>query len=93
MGHYLHDWNETCEAEPKAVWPWLWDAIVMASFIVAVLRVYGVRNEAFQAAAHLLLGALVWAWLKDGEGGAKWLVIILGTIEVIMFAVQYLGSS
>jgi hypothetical protein len=55
---------------------------ILVSAVLAGLRLDDVRHEAFQAAAHLWVGALCYGWLADRRRAEKWLAITLSVIEV-----------
>ena len=58
-------------------------AAVLFGLLLAILRVSGLRDEAFQAVAHVFVGGCLFAWLADGEPIGKWLTIGLSVVEII----------
>lgn len=63
--------------------------VYWVSLVLAALRVQGAHSEAFQAIAHLWVGALLAGWLVHKSDRAKWLVIGLSCIEVAAFVAQH----
>lgn len=67
---------------------------IAISIVLAVLRIAGIHTAAYQAAAHLFVGALIGAfviqWDRDGWGGYHqrlnlWLTVALSVVEVACF--------
>lgn len=52
----------------------LFHAIAPAAATIAVMRIAGVKTEAFQAVAHLLVGGLFGAWLMYPGPSARWIL-------------------
>lgn len=53
--------------------------------VIAVTRVLGVKNPAYQAVAHLFVGGLAAAWLIERERIYSGLFILLCVVEVAAF--------
>jgi hypothetical protein len=68
-----------------------WYAAVAISVLLAFLRLAGIRHEAFQAVAHLWVGALLYAAVVDRVRAAMWLEGALIVVELA--AVAYYGLS
>lgn len=67
-----------------------WLVFAVATVAIALLRILGVKDPAFQAIAHLFVGGLAGAWLVDRNrfyAAAFWL---LCAVEVICFAHDHL---
>lgn len=59
--------------------------VIFISFVLAVLRIFGLKHEAFQAAAHLWVGGLCGGWLISRDRRTAELVVVLSVIEVLCF--------
>lgn len=66
--------------------------ICLISAVLAMLRIFGITAQWFQAVAHLWVGGLAGAWLV---GADHWLTAILFwglcVVEVVCFACDRLG--
>ena len=58
---------------------------IIFSLLLAILRIGGAKQEAFQAVAHLWVGFLIYGWAIDKTALAKWLVISLSVVELSCF--------
>jgi diacylglycerol kinase len=59
--------------------------MLLISVAIAGLRLAWIKDPAFQAAAHLWVGFLIWGWLIDRNQQARALVLILSVVEVAAF--------
>lgn len=61
--------------------------IITVGLFFAILRIAGLRSEAFQALAHLYVGGLLGAYFQDRQGAKDCLVvaIVLSVVELACF--------
>lgn len=64
--------------------------IIAVSIVIALVRIAGVKHEAFQAIAHLWVGGLSGAWFVDRTKLYGWSVVALSVVEVACFLVGLL---
>jgi hypothetical protein len=64
--------------------------VYLMSFALAGARIGGLKTEAFQAVAHLWVGALLAAWILNRNKDARKLAIALSVIELACFIVSKL---
>jgi hypothetical protein len=62
---------------------------ISVSALLAVLRIGGEKSEAFQAVAHLWVGALLYAWIAGRNASAKRIAIVLSVIEVVRATIDH----
>lgn len=55
------------------------------SFVVAALRIAGVKTEAYQAVAHLWVGGIAGAWLINRDRGLLVQFVALCVVELGCF--------
>lgn len=63
-----------------------WIVLAAVTVAVALLRILGVKHEAYQAAAHLFVGGLAGAWLIERERFYAVAFWLLCAVEIICFA-------
>lgn len=66
--------------------------LILASAVVAALRIRGIKSIAFQAAAHLLVGGLIGAWLINRRRFHLVLWASLTIVEAICFLAGRIGG-
>lgn len=59
--------------------------IVVATVIISLARIYGLKDEAFQAVAHLFVGGLAGAWLVAKRSLYLDAFVALCVVEVLCF--------
>ena len=57
--------------------------------VLGALRVLGHKSQAFQAAAHLYMGAMGATWWYTRNPALIWLFVGLSVLEVVCFVVQH----
>lgn len=68
-------------------------ANLLIASVLAALRAAGVKDEAFQALAHLYLGGLITAYGITRRPFYLWLTVALSVVEVVCFlAFRTVGS-
>ena len=61
-------------------------AIIVFAALLGVLRIVGVKHLIFQATAHLFVGGLFGAWLKDRKDRILLITaIVLSMVELLCF--------
>lgn len=65
--------------------------VILVSIVLVIARFAGVKNEPFQATAHLWVGGLIatWWWFRFAPRGsiAGWLTIGMSIAELVAFLV------
>ncbi len=61
--------------------------LIVLAFALVVMRMMGVKHEAFQAVAHLFVGGLFGAWLvsRPTHGVYLWVALALPGVELLCF--------
>ncbi len=60
-------------------------ARLLLTFGIAAFRIGGDKSPAFQAIAHLFVGALVGAWMVSGYTKYFWPAVLLSFVELACF--------
>ena len=58
---------------------------LIIAIVLGVLRIHGIKHEAFQAAAHLYVGGLLGAYFSGKNKEFLWIAIGLSVLEVVCF--------
>lgn len=64
--------------------------IILATIALSLGRIFGLKDEAFQAAAHLFVGGLAGAWLVDRRSLYLYTFVALCVVEVLCFLIGIL---